>query len=84
MYVNVIETHGSYSTVSESAKRTKSAIKKITEITVEKGYLAFSLTTHKEKTSTFVVCTTDSDKNTKHKITINGITKEWVGPFINY
>ncbi|WP_109299107.1 alginate lyase family protein [Aquimarina sp. AU474] len=81
LFINIIETHGSYNPVTEIAHNTRSAINEIQKITVENAnYIAWSMTTNKGNKHMFIVCITEANKKT-HTLNINGQIYTWVGAY---
>lgn len=82
VFINIIEAHGSYNTVSEVAKNASSTIRQIGTIeTKDKNYIAWSISTINEHKHSFVFCTTNSDRKKSHTINLNGKSLTWVGPY---
>jgi len=80
-YINVIESHGSYDVVSESARNAYSAIIEIKNIPLEnENYIGWSILTKNGKLHTFVWCFTDADREKKHSVLFDGKKLSWTGP----
>ena len=80
-FVSVIESHGSYSAVSESAVNSKSSIKSIKTLLDSEDYTAIEITNTKGNVKVFVTVNINASENTKHSITINGKNYEWTGSY---
>ncbi len=81
-FINVIETHGSYDVVSESATDAYSQIKNITEYNVgSTEYVALNIETKSGNIHNFIVCLNNSNPTKKHHLELNGETIEWKGAF---
>ncbi len=79
-FISVIETHGSYDAVTEIAKNTQSNIKEIKRLpTKDTNYIAWSITTKKNKIHTFILYTSSADNKIKHVINLYGKTYKWSG-----
>lgn len=80
-FVSVIEAHGSYSPVTESAMNSNSNIKKIDVVLDTEDYTAISITTISDNTKLFLTSNTNASKEAKHNITINDKNYEWSGSY---
>ncbi|OIQ18775.1 alginate lyase family protein [Lacinutrix sp. MedPE-SW] len=80
-FVSVIEAHGSYSPVSESAVNSKSSIKSIKTVLDSEDYTAIEITNTKGNVKVFITVNTNASTKTKHNITINGKSYEWSGSY---
>ena len=78
-FVNVIETHGSYSPVTENAANAFSVIEKVELVYEDANYVAVSIQNKNGKTVLFVLATADNSATTKHQIKIKEQTYTWVG-----
>lgn len=82
VFVSVIETHGSYDVVAESANNAYSSIKSVNKLaTADANYTAWSITTLKGSVHTFILSTNNADLNKKHKIVVNGEAFKWKGAY---
>ncbi|WP_204346807.1 alginate lyase family protein [Psychroserpens algicola] len=81
IFVSVIEAHGSYSPVTESAKNSNSNIKKLDVVLDTEDYTAISITTINDNTKLFITSNTNASKEAKHNITINDKNYEWSGSY---
>ncbi|WP_407556333.1 alginate lyase family protein [Winogradskyella sp. 4-2091] len=80
-FVSVIESHGSYSAVSESALNSKSNIKDIKTVLDSDAYTAISITTINGKTKLFITSNTNTSKEVKHNVKIDDKNYEWSGSY---
>ncbi|MFD2822146.1 alginate lyase family protein [Lacinutrix iliipiscaria] len=80
-FVSVIESHGSYSPVTESAVNSKSNIKELKVVLDTEAYTAVQLTNIKGNTKLFITANTNASKEAKHNITINDKNYEWSGSY---
>ncbi|WP_299098483.1 alginate lyase family protein [uncultured Winogradskyella sp.] len=80
-FVSVIESHGSYSAVSESALNSKSNIKDIKTVLDSDAYTAISITTINGKTKLFITANTNTSKEVKHNVKIDDKNYEWSGSY---
>ncbi|MBL7560851.1 alginate lyase family protein [Olleya sp. YSTF-M6] len=80
-FVSVIEAHGSYSPVSESAVNSNSSIKLIKTVLDSEDYTAIEITNINGNVKLFITSNTNNLKETKHNITINGKSFEWSGSY---
>lgn len=78
-FVNVIETHGSYSPVTENAANAFSAIEKVEFVYEDANYVAVSIQNKNGNTVLFVLATADNSATIKHQIKIKEQTYTWVG-----
>lgn len=80
-FVSVIESHGSYSPVSESAINSNSSIKSIKTILDSEDYTAIEITNINNNTKLFITSNRNALKQKQHNITINGKNYEWSGSY---
>jgi hypothetical protein len=81
IYVSTIESHGTYSPVSELAINAYSNIKEITVLYNTTAYTAVSIITKKDKIKIFIISNENNDKDASHKLTINNREYTWKGPY---
>lgn len=81
LFVSTIETHGSYSPVTESAINSNSSIKEIKVVLDTKDYSAIAITNINGKTKLFVTANTNASKEAKHNIKINDNNYQWTGSY---
>ena len=83
-FISVVETHGSYDVVSESAKNAYSSIRSISKLAVsDANYTAWSIITVKGSEHLFILCNNNSDSKEKHKIIINKEEYKWKGVYMH-
>lgn len=80
LFASVVEPHGSYNVVSESANDSTSNIAELTVLQDDENYTAVSIETVKGSTRTFIVSNQNAEASTKHKVKINGQKYRWSGP----
>jgi hypothetical protein len=80
-FVSVIESHGNYSPVTESAVNSKSNIKEIKVVLDTKEYTAISFTNIKGNTKLFITANKNASKEVKHTLKINDKNYEWSGSY---
>ncbi|WP_282050677.1 alginate lyase family protein [Maribacter aquivivus] len=81
LFVSVIEAHGSYSPVSESAVNSNSSISALKVILDTVDYTAVSITTVKGTTKLFIIANTNASKEATHTLKINDKNYEWSGSY---
>ena len=81
LFASVIEPHGSYSRVSESAVNSNSNIAGLTVLQDDASYTAVSIKTVQGSTRLFIVSNQDTDAATAHSLKINGQDISWSGPY---
>lgn len=81
LFVSVIEAHGSYSPVSESAVNSNSTIKEMKVVLDTMDYTAISITTIKGNTKLFIIANTNASKEAKHTLKINEKNYSWMGSY---
>ncbi|GAA4278395.1 heparinase II/III domain-containing protein [Aquimarina mytili] len=83
IFINIIEAHGSYNPITEIAHKAFSTIKDIKAVSLAKeNYIGWKIITKKGNTHRFILCTSDSKKDTSHTITLNGKSVQWIGPYV--
>lgn len=80
-FVNVIETHGGYSPVSEFSGNAYSSISNVSLVFEDANYVAVTITNKSGKTSLFILATTNNDGAKKHQLEIKGKAYNWVGTY---
>ncbi len=81
-FISVIETHGGYDVVSESASNAYSSIKSITKLDeINENYVSWNITAVNGNIHNFILCLGGSNKNEKHKLKINGKKVVWNGSY---
>ncbi|REE16949.1 alginate lyase [Winogradskyella pacifica] len=81
LFVSVIESHGGYSPVSESAVNSNSNIKTLKVELDSEDYTAISITNVNGNTKLFITANTDTSKEANHNIKINDKNYEWSGSY---
>lgn len=81
LFASVIEPHGSYNVVSESAKSSSSNIAELTVLQDDANYTVVSIKTVKGSTRTFIVSNDNVDAEQKHSVNVNGKDYSWSGPY---
>ncbi|MGC4129355.1 MAG: alginate lyase family protein [Bergeyella sp.] len=81
LFVSVLETHGSYSPVSELTKNPFGNLKNLEIAYQDSDYTAVKWTTKNDHSKLFLMCQSDSSKTKKHTVTIGGKKFSWKGAF---
>ncbi len=82
VFIHSIESHGHYNPVTEIATKSSSNIKEIKKIVLEnENYIGWSIVTRKSSNHMFILCTSDSNKDTRHTIKLKGKPIQWKGPY---
>lgn len=81
LFVSTIESHGSYSPVSELAINSNSNIKELKVVVDTAAYTAIEITAVNDETSLFIIANTDNSKEAEHKLKINDKNYEWSGSY---
>lgn len=85
VFASVIEPHGSYNPVTESANNATSNVAELSVLQDDNDYTAVSIKTTQGETRVFIVSNTHIDNNTEsstaHSLSINGQDYNWVGPY---
>ncbi|PQJ79733.1 alginate lyase family protein [Polaribacter porphyrae] len=80
-FISALESHGSYSPVTESAFNSKSSIRELKVELDSQEYTAISITSIKGNTTLFITSNKKASKEAKHTITINGKHYSWTGAY---
>ncbi len=80
-FVSVIESHGSYSPVSEFAVNSSSMVKELKLMHDDKKYTAVAVKDVNGGECIIIVSNTDSSKTSTHKLSINEQDYQWSGPY---
>jgi len=80
-FVSVVETHGSYSPVSEASLNSNSNIANIAVVADDDNYTAVSITDVKGNEQLFILSNKNSSSSAKHKLLINKKAYTWTGPY---
>ncbi|QRM88912.1 heparinase [Lacinutrix sp. WUR7] len=81
IFVSAIESHGSYSPVTESAVNSNSSIAALKVVLDTEAYTAIQITNIKGNTKLFITANTNASKEVKHKVKINDKNYEWSGSY---
>ena len=81
IFVSVIESHGSYNPVSESAVNSNSSIKELKVVINTEAYTAIQITSVNGNEKLFITANTDTSKEAKHNVKINNKNYEWSGSY---
>lgn len=82
IFVSIVETHGSYSPVSEFALNAYGQIKTIGVIHNDEAYTGIEITSKKDKKWLFLMANNNSSDDGQHQLYINDTTVKWEGPFV--
>tara|TARA_R110000868_G_scaffold112169_3_gene302265 strand:- start:1554 stop:3818 length:2265 start_codon:yes stop_codon:yes gene_type:complete len=82
-FVNVIETHGTYSPVTENAINASSSIANVSIAFEDQDYVAVSITGKNGVTDLFIIATKDNSKDKIHNLMVNGTNYSWTGSKYN-
>jgi hypothetical protein len=80
-FISTIESHGSYSPVSESALNSKSNIKALKLVLDSDKYTAILITNVKGNTTLFITANANASKEAKHTIKIDGKSYSFTGAY---
>lgn len=81
VFVSAIESHGSYSYVSEFSLNANSNIANLKVIYNDNHYSALTIEDKKGVIKMFVISNDNPSKEHKHKLNLNDKAYEWVGPY---
>ena len=81
VFATAIESHGSYSPVTELAVNSTSSISDLRVVYDSEEYTAVLITDVDNRTNVFIVSNADSSAAGQHELTVAGKTFEWSGPF---
>ncbi len=81
IFASVVEPHGSYSPVSESAVNSNSGIAALTVVHNDDDYTAVTIEDLEGRTSLFIMSNVDSSASSHHKVEIANILHRWTGPY---
>ncbi|MCG9791798.1 heparinase II/III domain-containing protein [Flavobacterium algicola] len=82
-FVNVIETHGGYSPVSEIALNATSSIDNLELVLEDEKYVGVTIKNKEGISTLFILATSDNSVTTKHTVEIKGKTYSWTGAHYN-
>ena len=80
-FVSIIESHGSYSPVSEFAVNAYSNIEQLKLVVDKDDYTAVSIITKNEKEIMVMISNKDNSKETSHTLSVGDETYKWQGPY---
>ncbi|MGB3774835.1 MAG: heparinase II/III-family protein, partial [Leeuwenhoekiella sp.] len=80
-FVTAIESHGSYSPVSEFAVNSNSNIDKIALVHDTETYTAISITTVDGKSRLFILANTNASESAEHELKIKNQMHRWTGAY---
>ncbi|MFI8379174.1 alginate lyase family protein [Leeuwenhoekiella sp. NPDC079379] len=81
LFVNILESHGTYNTVNERAENTESAVKNMDIEVDTEAYTAVKVDLINDTSYMFIIANLKSSTQEKHKLTLNGTTYTWDGPY---
>ena len=81
LFASVIEPHGNYNVVSESANNSNSTIAELTVLQDDNNYTAVSIKTINGNTRLFIVSNENVDESTVHNVSFNGQQHNWTGTY---
>lgn len=82
LFVSTIESHGTYSPVSELAINAYSNIANLSVIYNSKEYTAVLIETKNDKSKVFIISNENNDKDAAHKLAINNKEYSWKGSYL--
>ncbi|MFK7955990.1 MAG: heparinase II/III family protein, partial [Lysobacterales bacterium] len=80
-FATVLESHGSYSPVSELAANSNSAIAELSIVHDDDQYTALSITDIEGNTRIFLMANENASADQRHKLRSGGKIYRWKGPF---
>lgn len=81
VFVSVIESHGSYSPVTENAVNSHSHVAEVKVMYNDENYTAISIKDVQEHKIIFIVCNSNFAKDEQHELIVNGNTFRWTGAY---
>ncbi len=81
VFASIIESHGTYNPVTESADNAYSAIESLKLVYQDDTYIALTIQLKTKDIKTFVMATKNASKEADHSIKINGKEYTWKGPY---
>ena len=81
VFASIIESHGTYSPVSELALNAYSNIKNIAVVYDTYDYTAVQINTKNDKSKVFIISNENNDKESEHKLIINNKEYTWRGSY---
>lgn len=80
-FVSVVEAHGSYSPVTESAVNSKSIIASVQLVHDDEKYTAITIEDLNGKVKMLILSNLNAEIDSKHSLNSNEIEYKWVGPY---
>jgi len=80
-FVSIIESHGNYSPVTESAVNSNSSISSLKLVHDDENYTAVHILDVNGNEQLFLLANKDANKTSTHKLKINGQDYQWSGPY---
>ena len=80
LFVSAIESHGTYSPVSEFAVNAYSNIKNIQVLNDSEKYTAVQISTNNDKSKLFIISNQNNKRDARHQLIINNKEYTWKGP----
>ena len=81
LFVSVIESHGTYETVTETPSNPYSDLDKLEILTSNSQYSVLRISDIKENNWLIAISNNSADKNEKHNLIVQGETIQWTGPY---
>jgi hypothetical protein len=81
VFASVVEVHGSYDRVTEFADNAFSSISKVDVLANSDEYTAISFQDKKENEWILILANEDSSQESKHELSVNGLTYKWKGAY---
>ncbi|CAL2089860.1 Alginate lyase lipoprotein precursor, family PL17_2 [Tenacibaculum sp. 190524A05c] len=81
VFATVIESHGTYSPVSEFSVNATSNIKEVQVVYDSEEYTVVQITNIENEVKTLIISNRDANNQTKHSLKVNNKEFSWVGPF---
>jgi hypothetical protein len=82
VFASIIESHGTYTPVSEMALNAYSNIKNIEVVYDTSAYTAIKIETKNNTTRVFIISNENNDKEAQHSLNINNKTYTWKGCYV--
>lgn len=80
-FVSVLETHGNYNKVTESATNSYSNVALLKVVYEDQNYIGVEIKSKSGVTTFFVLATKNNNVNQKHRLQIKNKTYNWVGSY---
>lgn len=82
VFATAIETHGSYSPVSELTVQPSASLRDVRVLHDDKNYTAVLLDSVAGEDQVFIVANGDSSKTSEHRLAVEGGAYRWKGPYL--